>query len=123
MLTIMVGQKILQTHLKTDLLVVAGVILLMVVPKKLTIVWHASFNSRGTFISASTPDEVSESLNRAIGNVGNRLGSAASVAFSTTSLSSDTDVFLAQFNKQGNKWSGDLFSLELDDEWHICNSR
>ena len=85
-------------------------------PQKIDDLWHASFNSRGTFISASTPGEVSESLNRAIGNVGNRLGSAASVAFSTTSLSSDTDVFLAQFNKQGNKWSGDLFSLELDDD-------
>ena len=85
-------------------------------PQKIDDLWHAAYNSKGSFISASTPTEVSSALSDAIGSVGNRLGSGGSVAFSTTSLSSDTNVFLAQFNKQGNKWSGDLFSLELDED-------
>ncbi len=85
-------------------------------PQKIDDLWHAAFNSRGTFVSAATPSEVSDSLNRAIGSVGNRLGSGAAVTFSTTSLSLDTNVFLARFNKQGNKWSGDLLSVKLDSE-------
>ena len=83
-------------------------------PQKIDDLWHASFNSRGTFVSASTPKEVADSLDRAIGSVGDRQGSSAAVSFDTASLSSDTHLFYSQFKKNGNKWSGDLISYKLD---------
>ncbi len=83
-------------------------------PQKIDDLWHASYNSRGTFVSASTPKEVADSLDRAISSVGDRQGSSAAVSFDTSSLTSDTHLFYSQFNKNGNKWSGDLISYKLD---------
>ncbi len=83
-------------------------------PEKINDLWHAAFNSKGAFVAASTPIEVSKALTKAIGSVGDRLGTGASVAFNTTSLKSGSNIFLAQFRKQGNKWAGELLSYSLD---------
>lgn len=84
------------------------------IPAKIDDLWHAAYNSKGEFVSAATPQEVADSLVNAIGSVGDRLGSASTVAFSTTSLSANSKVYLAQFNKNGNKWSGELLAYQLD---------
>jgi type IV pilus assembly protein PilY1 len=83
-------------------------------PEKIDDLWHAAYNSKGIFVSAATPKEVSDSLIKAIGSVGDRLGSASAASFNTVSLSSSTDLFLGLFNKKGNDWSGDLVSYNLD---------
>ncbi len=83
-------------------------------PQKIDDLWHAAYNSRGMFVSASTPEEVSEALNDALANISDRVGSASSVAFNTTTLTSNSAVYLAQFNSSNNKWSGDLLSFALD---------
>lgn len=85
-----------------------------IAPEKIDDLWHAAFNSKGFFASASTPVELENALSNALGSVGSRLGSAAAVSFNTGSLSSDTDFYLAQFNKEGNAWSGDLISYNFD---------
>ena len=81
---------------------------------KMDDLWHAAFNSKGTFVAAATPEEVSKALSDALSNISDRVGSAASVAFNTTTLTGSSSVFLAQFNSSNNKWSGDLLSFPLD---------
>lgn len=83
-------------------------------PQKIDDLWHAAFNSDGTFVSARTPQEVSDALGDALGDIKNRLGSGASVSFNTSTLTGSSAVYLAQFNSNNNQWSGDLFSFPLD---------
>jgi type IV pilus assembly protein PilY1 len=83
-------------------------------PEKIDDLWHAAFNSKGRFASASTPVELENALANAIGSAGSLRGSVAAVNFNTTSLSSDTDVYVAEFDKTDNLWKGDLTSYDLD---------
>ncbi len=83
-------------------------------PEKIDDLWHAAFNSKGTYVSATTPQEVSDSLTAALANIGSRVGSASSVSFNTTTLTSNTAVYLAQFSNINNSWTGNLFSFPLD---------
>ncbi len=50
-------------------------------PEKIDDLWHAAFNGKGTFVSASTPQAVTKALGDALANIGDRSGSAASVSF------------------------------------------
>lgn len=83
-------------------------------PEKIDDLWHAAYNSRGGFVSASTPQEVADALASALANVGDRIGSAAAVAFNTATLTGSSSVYLAQFNSSSNKWSGDLLAFALN---------
>ena len=83
-------------------------------PEKIDDLWHAAFNGKGTFVSASTPQAVTKALGDALANIGDRSGSAASVSFNTTTLTGSSAVYLAQFNNKNNRWSGDLLSFALD---------
>ncbi|MCK5869974.1 MAG: hypothetical protein KAG45_04925, partial [Methyloprofundus sp.] len=76
-------------------------------PEKIDDLWHAAFNSDGEFVSAETPEEVANALSDALDEIGNRMGSASSASFSTTTLSADSAVFLAQFDTSNSQWSGD----------------
>ncbi len=82
-------------------------------PEKIDDLWHAAYNSKGTYVSARTPQAVSNSLNDALANIGSRIGSAASVSFNTTTLTGSSAVFLAQFSNVNNSWTGDLLSFPL----------
>jgi len=82
--------------------------------EKIDDLWHSAFNSKGTFVSAATPGDVSDAMKDALSNISDRIGSAASVAFNTTTLTGSSAVYLAQFNSSNNKWSGDLLSFPLD---------
>ena len=89
--------------------------------KKIDDLWHAAFNSTGTFVSAETPEEVAKALENALANIGNRVGSASSAAFSTTTLKEDSAVYLAQFDTTGDQWTGDIksFGLTVEDKGKI----
>ena len=73
---------------------------------------HAAWNGRGEYYSAQNPDELITGLRGALTSIQSRLGSAASVAFNTGSLSTNSEVYLALFNSE--KWSGDLLAFPLD---------
>ncbi len=85
-------------------------------PAKIDDLWHAAFNSKGRFISADSPEKVSRGLEEAFANIGDRLGSASSAAFNTTTLTGNSFVYQALFNSSNNKWSGDLLAFTLDPE-------
>ena len=82
--------------------------------EKIDDLWHAAYNAKGTYVSARTPQDVSDSLTAALANIGSRVGSAASVSFNTTTLTGSSSVFLAQFKNVSNSWTGDLLSFPLN---------
>ena len=75
--------------------------------------WHAAYNSAGTFASASTPDEVTRQLIAAITNIAGRISSAAAVALNSGTLNANSRVYQASFDS--NDWSGSLKSVPIQD--------
>ncbi len=88
-------------------------------PEKIDDLWHAAFNSDGRFVSAETPEEVANALADALDEIGNRVGTASSASFSTTTLTADSAVFLAQFDTSNSQWSGDVKSFLLDSKGQL----
>lgn len=81
---------------------------------------HAAWNGRGQFLSAGDPDSLRQSLDAAVANISSRTGSAASVAFNSGSLSTNTQVYLALFNSED--WSGNIKAFNLDPNTGDINS-
>ncbi len=73
---------------------------------------HAAWNGRGLFLNAEDPNQLISGLRSAIGSIQGRVGSAASVAFNSSSLSTNSEIYLALFNSE--RWSGDLLAFPLD---------
>jgi len=90
--------------------------------KKIDDLWHAAFNSAGKFVSAETPEEVERALSDALKDIGNRVGSGSAAAFSTSTLESDSAVFLAQFSGIESQWTGDVKSFRFDAEGEISSA-
>lgn len=82
--------------------------------QKIDDLWHAAYNSKGEFSNASNPTALLGALNGAVSNIAARIGSAATVAFNTATLTGNSYVYLAQFSYFNNKWSGDLSAYYLD---------
>ena len=75
--------------------------------------WHAAYNGRGQYLSAQNPAELEASLNAAISDIAQRTGTAAAVAVNSAKLSTESVVYLGQFNT--NRWHGDLFAFPIID--------
>lgn len=80
-------------------------------PEKVDDLWHASYNSKGTFVNAATPEEFVDSLNSAIGNITSRVASAASAAANTGVLQTGSEVYQAQFDS--DTWMGKLLAYPI----------
>jgi len=92
------------------------------IPEKLDDVWHAAYNSKGTFLSANSPEAVSQGFANILASIGGRGGGSASgVSFNTNTLTGTTAVYLTQFKspdvsvKSTQKdWIGNILSYKLD---------
>ncbi|MAZ43825.1 MAG: pilus assembly protein [Legionellales bacterium] len=84
---------------------------------KIDDLWHAAYNSSGTFVGAQTPDSVSETLAAALANIANRVSSATTVAQNSTTLKTDSQVYQARFDS--SNWSGQLLAYTIDSEGEI----
>lgn len=73
---------------------------------------HAAYNGRGQFLSAKNPDDLATALQDAIGSIGDRTGSSASVAVNSRSLNTNTRLYQARFTS--GEWSGDLRALAVN---------
>jgi type IV pilus assembly protein PilY1 len=73
--------------------------------------WHAAYNARGKYLSAQNPDELQKSLAGAINDIAQRTGTAAAVAINSAQLSTESVVYLAQFNS--NRWQGNLLAFPI----------
>lgn len=82
-------------------------------PDRIDDLWHAAFNTSGTYASAATPDEITEKLIKAISNIANRISSAAAVALNSGTLNANSRVYQAAFDS--NDWSGSLRSVPIQD--------
>ena len=74
--------------------------------------WHAAYNSRGTYVSAKSPKELVDALSEALANIADRTSSAAAVALNTGSLSAGSRVFQARFETGG--WTGQLLAYDIN---------
>jgi len=75
--------------------------------------WHAAYNGRGEYLSAQNPAELEASLNQAISGIAQRTGIAAAVAVNSAKLSTESVVYLGQFNTNG--WQGNLLAFPIID--------
>ncbi|MCW8933157.1 MAG: PilC/PilY family type IV pilus protein [Gammaproteobacteria bacterium] len=82
-------------------------------PDKIDDLWHAAYNSGGTYASAATPDEITDKLIKAISNIEKRQSSAAAVALNSGTLNANSRVYQAGFNS--SNWSGSLRSIPIQD--------
>lgn len=80
-------------------------------PLKIDDMWHAAFNSKGTFVSAKTPEQLVQSMEAALGEIDKRDSSAAAVALNSQSYSTDSLLYQARFNS--DDWSGQLLAFPL----------
>ncbi len=96
--------------------------------------WHAAYNGRGQYLNAGSPQQLLDSLNAAIADIAERTATAAAVSINSAKLTTQSVVYLAQFNT--NRWQGNLFAFKIIDldtgelsatpEWNaagVLNSR
>ena len=81
-------------------------------PARIDDLRHSAWNSRGEYHSAQNPGQLVSSLRGSLRSIQSRVGSSASVAFNTGSLSTNSEVYLALFNSE--QWNGDLIAYSLD---------
>ena len=81
--------------------------------EKVDDMWHAAYNGRGKFFSAQQPDELEVALNAAIADIAERTATAAAVSINSAKLTTQSVVYLAQFNT--NRWQGNLFAFKIAD--------
>ncbi len=75
--------------------------------------WHASYNSRGKHLSVGgSSTELEAELSRSFADISERTGTAAAVAVNSARLSTNSAIYLAQFNT--NRWQGNLRSIKID---------
>ena len=80
---------------------------------KIDDLWHASINSRGTYLSAQNPEELVSAFTDVINSVLDRTGSFATAALNSGTISSDTALFFARFTT--NDWIGNLIAQPISD--------
>jgi len=79
--------------------------------EKIDDMWHAAYNGRGEFLSAQNPEELDASLNAAIADIAIKTATAAAVSINSAKLTTQSVVYLAQFNT--NRWQGNLFAFKI----------
>lgn len=81
---------------------------------------HAAWNGRGQFMNASSPQELIDSLGRAISDIDARSGTSAAVSFNSTSLQTNSLVFQAKFDS--TQWSGNLEAFPIAADGSIASN-
>ena len=81
--------------------------------EKIDDMWHAAYNGRGKFLSAGNPGELQTSLDAAIADIALKTATAAAVSINSAKLTTQSVVYLAQFNT--NRWQGNLFAFKIID--------
>ena len=81
--------------------------------EKIDDMWHAAYNGRGLFLTASDPNSLQQALGTTISDIAERTATAAAVAINSAQLTTESVVYLAEFNS--NRWQGNLFAYEIAD--------
>ena len=75
---------------------------------------HAAWNGRGQFLSAGDPQKLINSLKNAIKDIDSRAGTSAAAALNTTSLQTDSLIFMASYDS--TSWLGNLSAIEIGQD-------
>jgi type IV pilus assembly protein PilY1 len=75
-------------------------------PEKIDDLWHAAYDSKGTYISAKNPSDVVTALRKALQDISNRVSSLAAVSLNSGSISTLSKLYQAKFNSY--TWEGFL---------------
>lgn len=89
-------------------------------PVQIDDLYHGTINGRGDMLNATTPAEIKNVMRSTLEAIAARTGSAAPVSFSASSLSSNTKLFLTQFDS--GTWSGSLHAYSLTSDGGISAS-
>lgn len=73
--------------------------------------WHAAYNSRGIFLPAQNPIELENSLRNALSDILERSATAAAAAVTSSRLTTESIVYLAEFNT--NRWRGTIYAHRI----------
>lgn len=73
--------------------------------------FHAAVNSRGTFVSATNPEQFTAGLRNALSTIVERTASSSNVSANSTSLNSGTRLFQASY--VGGRWTGELAAFPV----------
>jgi type IV pilus assembly protein PilY1 len=84
--------------------------------QKIDDMWHAAVNGRGTFLSASRPDDLVNSLVSIMQNIESRIASASAVAVNGDELYEKlgTDILMFQASYNSDGWTGDVKAYGLN---------
>jgi type IV pilus assembly protein PilY1 len=84
--------------------------------QKIDDLWHAAVNGRGTFLSASRPDELVSSLLSIMQNIESRIASASSVSVNGDELYEKLgeDILMFQASYFSDGWTGDVKAYGID---------
>jgi type IV pilus assembly protein PilY1 len=94
-------------------------------PEKIDDLWHAAFNAKGKYISAASPQEMTDAFTDILNTIASRdyKGSVSAVSFNSTTLVSNSSLYLTQFNKPASgSWTGDLIAYGFDPVTGSVNS-
>jgi type IV pilus assembly protein PilY1 len=73
--------------------------------------WHAAYNSKGTYLGAQNPATAGAALANVLSNITQRSASAVPVAQNSTTLNVGSQIFQAIFDS--NNWSGDVLAYPI----------
>jgi len=83
------------------------------VTERIDDLWHAAVNGRGSYLSASNPDAVVLSLNKALSAISQVNASSSAAATSNLEpVTGDNSAFVARYTTVA--WFGDLISKDID---------
>lgn len=80
-------------------------------PHKIDDLWHATVNSRGSFVSANDPEQFRKGLVSALSDIASMAGSHAAGGSSSAVYSDGARYYQSGFDSRG--WSGNLRSFRL----------
>lgn len=86
-------------------------------PQKIDDLWHAAYNSKGVFVAAQSPQEVVDSIQDALANIADRVGSSASVATNSGTLNAGSYLYQARFDSAD--WSGQLLAFAINEDGSV----
>lgn len=89
-------------------------------PEKIDDLWHAAFNSKGTFTAAQSPNQLSESISNALETVAERTSSSSAVAVNSGSAQANSLFFNTKFNALN--WTGDVEAIRFFEETTLNGS-
>ncbi len=81
-------------------------------PRKIDDLYHASVNGRGSFINASTPEQLIAAMKELQNLISSRLGSAAAAASNSIQVKAGTKIYQGIYHS--SNWRGDLIQYSVD---------